>query len=153
MQLWNSVNLICESSCYNNHISLAGRGSEDNSIPVIKIVSTFCTIFVALKLCQKFECICLALQTAFIRINARRGEQSFDHMQTLIGEQLWNICIYGTDLSMSYLGAAMCIISTAQHANPNVRGHREPFLKVMWINLLWNLKRKKQTEVQQDRYS
>ena len=43
---------------------------------------------------------------------------------------------------MSYLGAAMCIISTAQHANPNVRGQREPFLKVMWINILWNLKRK-----------
>ena len=29
-------------------------------------------------------------------------------------------------LSMSYLGAAMCIISTAQHARPNVKGHREP---------------------------
>merc|ERR1719266_1358114 len=31
-------------------------------------------------------------------------------------------------LSMSYLGAAMCIISTAQQASPKVRGHREPFL-------------------------
>ena len=30
---------------------------------------------------------------------------------------------------MSYLGAAMCIISTAQQANPKVRGHREPFLE------------------------
>ena len=30
-------------------------------------------------------------------------------------------------LSMSYLGAAICIISTAQHASPNVRGHREPW--------------------------
>ena len=30
-------------------------------------------------------------------------------------------------LSMSYLGAAMCIISTAQHASPKVRGHREPW--------------------------
>ena len=27
---------------------------------------------------------------------------------------------------MSYLGAAMCIISTAQQARPKVRGHREP---------------------------
>jgi len=29
---------------------------------------------------------------------------------------------------MSYLGAAACIISTAQHARPNVIGQREPFL-------------------------
>lgn len=29
--------------------------------------------------------------------------------------------------SMSYLGAAMCIISTAQHASPNVNGHNELF--------------------------
>ena len=29
--------------------------------------------------------------------------------------------------SMSYLGAAMCIISTAQHASPNVKGHKEDF--------------------------
>ena len=29
-------------------------------------------------------------------------------------------------LSMSYLGAAMCIISTAQQARPNVSGQREP---------------------------
>ena len=28
-------------------------------------------------------------------------------------------------LSMSYLGAAMCIISTAQHAKPKVKGHKE----------------------------
>ena len=31
-------------------------------------------------------------------------------------------------LSMSYLGAAMCIISTAQHARPKVSGHSELFL-------------------------
>merc|ERR1719266_202166 len=29
--------------------------------------------------------------------------------------------------SMSYLGAAMCIISTAQHARPKVKGHNEHF--------------------------
>lgn len=29
------------------------------------------------------------------------------------------------NLSMSYLGAAMCIISTAQQAKPNVNGHIE----------------------------
>merc|ERR1719232_1688843 len=31
-------------------------------------------------------------------------------------------------LAMSYLGAAICIISTAQQARPKVRGHNEPFL-------------------------
>jgi len=30
------------------------------------------------------------------------------------------------NLSMSYRLIAACIISTAQHANPNVRGHRDP---------------------------
>jgi hypothetical protein len=30
------------------------------------------------------------------------------------------------NLSKSYLDAAACIISTAQHANPNVKGHIEP---------------------------
>lgn len=30
------------------------------------------------------------------------------------------------NLSMSYRGAAMCIISTAQHARPKVSGHKEP---------------------------
>lgn len=30
------------------------------------------------------------------------------------------------NLSMSYRGAAMCIISTAQQAKPKVMGHKEP---------------------------
>ena len=50
-----------------------------------------------------------------------------------------NICVYmNTNLSISYLGAAMCIISTAQHANPNVRGHKEPFLrrKVLYLKIV-----------------
>lgn len=32
------------------------------------------------------------------------------------------------NLSKSYLLTVACIISTAQHANPNVKGHKEPFL-------------------------
>jgi hypothetical protein len=30
------------------------------------------------------------------------------------------------NLSISYLLTAACIISTAQHANPKVKGHKEP---------------------------
>ena len=34
--------------------------------------------------------------------------------------------MFQSNLSMSYLGAAICIISTAQQARPKVRGHNEP---------------------------
>lgn len=45
------------------------------------------------------------------------------------------------NLSKSYLLTVECIISTAQQANPNVKGHKEPCLAHV-INLL-DLFRKK----------
>ena len=109
-----AINLICESSSYNNDISLAGGGTEDNSIPVHK-----------------------EMQHDNILTWARVPSWSEELKRQRVTNWPQRITWY---LSMSYLGAAMCIISTAQQASPKVRGHREPFLHVKLWEWCWTWK-------------
>ena len=60
---------------------------------------------------------------------ARGGSEHNSISKTNYQSSEFCACWMSAHLSMSYLGAAMCIISTAQHARPKVRGHREPWSK------------------------
>lgn len=51
------------------------------------------------------------------------------YIDRVVSRELWVVSwIDGGSMHNSYLAAYMCIISTAQHASPNVIGQNEPFL-------------------------
>ena len=60
------------------------------------------------------------------RISIEKQFKRIYKSRNVPGQNWWSLTSFCLYLSMSYLGAAMCIISTAQQARPKVRGHSEP---------------------------